>query len=63
MVGVEGGESHLAQVVIVNSFGNVIYNKYVLPRERVLDYRTKWSGIEKHHLQKGNGGRFSIFNC
>jgi hypothetical protein len=31
-VGIEGKESMLARVCIINSFGNVIYDKFVKPR-------------------------------
>ena len=52
-VGPEGIESMLAQVVVVNSFGNIVYNKYVAPMEAVVDYRTHVSGIRKEHLEGG----------
>ncbi|KAK9952313.1 hypothetical protein ABG768_018161 [Culter alburnus] len=42
--------SELARCSIVNYNGSVIYDKYILPRHPVTDYRTKWSGIRKHHL-------------
>eukprot|EP01116_Phalansterium_solitarium_P014585 TRINITY_DN3230_c0_g1_i2.p1 TRINITY_DN3230_c0_g1~~TRINITY_DN3230_c0_g1_i2.p1 ORF type:complete len:333 (-),score=47.63 TRINITY_DN3230_c0_g1_i2:239-1237(-) len=58
MVGVENGESMLGRVCIVNSYGNVVYDKYVLPQEEVLDYRTRWSGIQKHHLTPDNAVAF-----
>ena len=54
-VGPEGIESMLAQVVVVNSFGNVVYNKYVAPMEEVIDYRTHVSGVRKEHLVGGTG--------
>lgn len=55
MVGVEGGESMLARVVLVNSYGHLIYDKYVLPQETVLNLRTRWSGIREHHLHPNLG--------
>jgi len=51
MVGVEGGQSILARVVIVNSFGNLIYDKFVKPKEKVFDYRTWVSGIRSGDLK------------
>lgn len=42
--------SELARCSIVNYYGSVIYDKYILPQHRVTDYRTRWSGIRKHHL-------------
>jgi RNA exonuclease 4 len=50
-VGPDGAESMLAQVVIVNSSGDVVYNRYVRPREPVTDYRTRWSGIREPDLR------------
>lgn len=52
-IGKDGEESVLAQVVIVNSHGNIIYNKYVKPEEKVIDYRTSVSGIRPEHLRDG----------
>jgi len=50
-VGVDGQESMLARVCIINSYGNVVYDKFVKPRERVVDYRTWVSGVTKAHLE------------
>lgn len=44
--------SEVARCSIVNYYGSVIYDKYILPGQRVTDYRTRWSGIKKHHLAK-----------
>jgi len=52
-VGPEGKESVLARVSIVNFYGNVILDKFVLPREKVVDYRTHVSGITKEILEDG----------
>jgi hypothetical protein len=52
-VGYRGQESMLAQVVIVNESGSVIYQTYVAPVENVIDYRTHVSGIQPHHLVGG----------
>jgi RNA exonuclease 4 len=59
MVGVEGGESMLARVVIVNYYGNVIYDKFVQPQEKVVDFRTQWSGIRWRDLRERRG----TFTC
>lgn len=48
--GPHGQCSELARCSIVSYNGSVIYDKYILPRHPVTDYRTKWSGIRKHHL-------------
>ncbi|XP_034838993.1 uncharacterized protein [Maniola hyperantus] len=52
-VGFEGGDHMLARVSLVNKFGDCIYDKFVKPREEVVDYRTKISGIRKEDLLKG----------
>ena len=45
-VGPEGKEHALARVSIVNYHGNVVMDEYVRPKERVVDWRTKVSGIK-----------------
>ncbi|CAK8535053.1 unnamed protein product [Lathyrus sativus] len=53
MVGVgQGNKSALARVSLVNKWGNIIYDEFVRPMERVVDYRTKISGIRPHDLRK-----------
>ncbi|KAM3320646.1 RNA exonuclease 4 isoform X2 [Capsicum chacoense] len=54
MVGVSyvGNRSALGRVTLVNQWGNVIYDEYVRPAERVVDFRTKISGIRPQHLKK-----------
>lgn len=49
-VGIDGEESSLARVSIVNYAGAVILDAFVRQRERVVDYRTKWSGIRSADL-------------
>jgi len=49
-VGVEGKESSLARVSIVNYHGAVLLDEIVQQRERVVDYRTEWSGIHPSDL-------------
>lgn len=52
MVGVgEGGYGHaLARVSIVDFHGRQVYDSYVRPREKVVDWRTKISGIAPKHM-------------
>lgn len=50
-VGLEGAESALARVSIVNFHGHTVYDKYVRPRERVVDWRTWVSGITPAHMK------------
>lgn len=49
-IGPEGKESALARVSIVNFYGFVIYDKFVKPREKVVDWRTWVSGITASHM-------------
>merc|ERR1712126_513872 len=49
-VGTDGVDSILARVSIVNHFGNVLYDKFVAPREKVTDYRTSVSGVRPEDL-------------
>ncbi|KAK7691686.1 hypothetical protein QCA50_005086 [Cerrena zonata] len=44
-VGIEGKESSLARVSLVNYHGAIIMDEFVRQRERVVDYRTEFSGI------------------
>uniref|UniRef100_A0A4W4HB16 Exonuclease domain-containing protein n=1 Tax=Electrophorus electricus TaxID=8005 RepID=A0A4W4HB16_ELEEL len=46
-----GKYSELARCSLINYYGTVIYDKYILPRLPVTDYRTRWSGITKKHLK------------
>lgn len=52
-VGMDGKESILGRVSIVNHNGKVLYDKYVKPSEKVIDYRTEFSGIRPGDLKKG----------
>ncbi|EJF64761.1 ribonuclease H-like protein [Dichomitus squalens] len=44
-VGIDGAESSLARVSLVNYYGFVLLDAFVQQRERVVDYRTEFSGI------------------
>ncbi|WCJ43263.1 RNA exonuclease 4 [Euphorbia peplus] len=53
MVGIgQGNKSALGRVTLVNQWGNVIYDEFVRPIERVVDFRTHISGIRPQHLRK-----------
>ena len=43
-------ESMLARVSIVNILGEVVYDSYVAPTDKVTDYRTQFSGIRPSNL-------------
>ncbi|ODV71308.1 putative 3'-5' exonuclease [Cyberlindnera jadinii NRRL Y-1542] len=51
-VGPQGTEDALARVSIVNFHGHTVYDRYVKPRERVVDWRTWVSGIQPHHMKE-----------
>jgi hypothetical protein len=40
----------LARCSILDYSGSVLYDKYISPCQPVTDYRTRWSGIQRHHL-------------
>ncbi|KAJ6826717.1 putative RNA exonuclease 4 [Iris pallida] len=54
MVGVssQGNKSALARVTVVNTWGNVVYDEYVRPLERIVDFRTNISGINPKNMRK-----------
>ncbi|KJA20623.1 hypothetical protein HYPSUDRAFT_42931 [Hypholoma sublateritium FD-334 SS-4] len=49
-VGIDGAESSLARVSLVNFYGAVILDEFVRQKERVVDYRTQWSGIRESDM-------------
>ncbi|KAM8974519.1 apoptosis-enhancing nuclease-like [Pelodytes ibericus] len=53
MVGTGPGArtSELARCSVVNYGGEVVYDKYIKPELPVTDYRTRWSGITRHHMK------------
>ncbi|KAM5424148.1 RNA exonuclease 4 [Saccharomyces cerevisiae] len=50
-VGPEGKESALARISIVNYFGHVVFDEFVKPREKVVEWRTWVSGIKPEHMK------------
>ncbi|XP_072242439.1 apoptosis-enhancing nuclease [Leuresthes tenuis] len=52
MVGTGPGArcSELARCSILDYHGNILYDKYIRPCQPVTDFRTRWSGIQRHHL-------------
>ncbi|XP_059661474.1 uncharacterized protein LOC132307668 [Cornus florida] len=59
MVGISslGNKSALARVTMVNKWGNVVYDEYVRPLDRVVDFRTEISGIRPRDLRKAKDFR------
>ncbi|KAJ6626696.1 ribonuclease H-like domain-containing protein [Mycena sp. CBHHK59/15] len=51
-VGPEGAESSLARVSLVNYHGVVMVDEFVRQRERVVDYRTEFSGVRESDMIK-----------
>ncbi|EKM75965.1 hypothetical protein AGABI1DRAFT_79178 [Agaricus bisporus var. burnettii JB137-S8] len=49
-IGLDGSESSLARVSVVNWYGVVQLDVFVRQRERVVDYRTRWSGIREKDM-------------
>ena len=56
MVGVSenGQDSIVARVSLVNELGECVYDKYVIPTEKVTDFRTNVSGIRPNDVKKEN---------
>ncbi|WAR26115.1 REXO4-like protein [Mya arenaria] len=54
-VGEDGADSVLARVSIVNQHGEPVYDSFVMPKEKVTDYRTQFSGVRPEDLQDGGG--------
>ena len=52
-VGIDGKESSLARVSLVNYYGAVQLDAFVRQRERVVDYRTEWSGVRESDMVDG----------
>ncbi|KAK4794780.1 hypothetical protein SAY86_012774 [Trapa natans] len=58
MVGVgERNKSALGRVTLVNKWGNVVYDEFARPMDRVVDFRTQISGIRPRDLKKAKDFR------
>lgn len=49
-IGFEGKESALARISIVNFYGHVLLDRFVKPKEKVVDWRTWVSGVTPKHM-------------
>lgn len=52
-IGSSGDKSVLARCCVVDYDGNVVYDKFVRPNDRVTDFRTHVSGIKPHLIRNG----------
>lgn len=52
-VGIDGKDNMLARVSLVNSFGETVYDEFVAPMQKVVDYRTGVSGVRPEDLKGG----------
>jgi len=62
-VGPDGAESVLARVSVVNFQGAVLLDTFVRPRERVTDWRTRYSGVrsaDMKHAQSFTDAQSSV---
>lgn len=46
-------KSALAKCTIIDYEERVLFDHYVRPEQQIRDYRTKWSGIQPHHMKIG----------
>ncbi|XP_061462902.1 interferon-stimulated 20 kDa exonuclease-like 2 [Rhineura floridana] len=46
-----GRNSDLARCSVVSYYGDVMYDKYIRPLNPITNYRTRWSGIRRHHMK------------
>jgi RNA exonuclease 4 len=61
-IGPTGKKNAIARVSIVNYDGNLLFDTFVMPGERVTDWRTKYSGIRPADV-RGPHGLISISTC
>jgi RNA exonuclease 4 len=60
-VGVEGREHMLARCSIVDYYGRSIYDKYIIPTEKITQYRTEIHGITAAHLSPATNPNLTAF--
>ena len=59
-VGIDGSESSLARVSLVNYHGEIQMDEFVRQRLRVVDYRTQYSGVRENDMINGTFGKTGI---
>jgi DNA polymerase III epsilon subunit-like protein len=59
-IGMDGLDSMLARVTIIDWNYQIIYDQYVKPQQPVMDYRTHVSGITAQHLESDAAIDFNI---
>src|ERR1700733_5338886 len=62
-VSIDGSESSLARVSIVNFYGAVLIDEFVRQRERVVDYRTQFSGVRETDMINGASCHYKNFKA
>mmetsp|Transcript_26798 Transcript_26798/g.20065 ORF Transcript_26798/g.20065 Transcript_26798/m.20065 type:complete len:93 (-) Transcript_26798:261-539(-) len=51
MVLLKDNQKGLARVTIVNYYGHILYDTYVVPPGTIVDYKTEISGITPEHMK------------
>uniref|UniRef100_UPI00398E9D0F interferon-stimulated 20 kDa exonuclease-like 2 n=1 Tax=Pristiophorus japonicus TaxID=55135 RepID=UPI00398E9D0F len=46
-----GRRSELARCSVVGYEGDLVYDRFVLPPNPITDFRTRWSGVRRHHMR------------
>lgn len=49
-VGPRGSQSRLARLSIVEESGRIVMDAWVKPQATIVDYRTRWSGVQPSHM-------------
>jgi hypothetical protein len=62
-VGSNAKKSVLARCCLVDFEGEKIYDEFVRPKSYVTDFRTKYSGVRKCDLRKGNAVTLEEVSC
>ncbi|QRW14764.1 nucleotide-binding frt1 [Ceratobasidium sp. AG-Ba] len=55
-----GSVSMLARATVIDYWGNVIFDSFVEPTEKVTNYKTTSTGIEEHHLHGSESKPFKV---